>query len=111
MNIPFLWGIIELATSIIGTSAATLKPLLIKLRIFKGSSYTTHGAACELEGTRGTSKNQTIVTITGPDRKRDHTNSSTEEITWDGKEGQTMAIHRTVQFETSTGGSHSGWTE
>ena len=113
MNVPFLWGGIELATSIVGTSAATLKPLLLKLKIFKGSSYAHQSGGYELGSDQGISNARTKVTISGPERssKVGRPNSSTEEITWDGKGGSAGQIQRTMYFETSTGDSTSEWID
>jgi len=113
VNVPFLWGGIELATSIFGTSAATLKPLLLKLKIFKGSSYGPQSGGYELGSDQGMSNTRTKVTIGGSEKpqKVGRTNSSTEEITWDGKGGSAGDIQGTMYFETSTGGSNSEWVD
>lgn len=91
VNVPFLWAGIELASSIIGTSAATLKPLLVALKIFKGpGSGSGSGSGSDKRGNQyqlnhnkiSWPKGRTNIVIIAPDKSE---TSSTEEITWDDR--------------------------
>jgi len=113
VNVPFLWAGIELASSIVGTSAATLKPLLVAMNVFKGSSNSQRGNQCDLEVNKISWPNgRPKVVISGPDRAQrgsSRATSSTEELDWDGKGTTGIGIQKTLHFETSTRSSSSEW--
>jgi hypothetical protein len=112
VNIPFLWAGIELATSIACTSAVTLKPLLIALRVFNHSSrgHSTYDLEnAETEWSRkqrsGIGRTRTVIIASQASASHSALNGSAEEITWAGKDCIAV-FNRTVELETSV--THSG---
>lgn len=106
-NVPYIWAIIELSTSIICTSATTLKPLLVAWKMFhstngpSGPSYDMENMGSKKKpSTTGSGYSRAILSGKTPSSKDHETNSSTEEITWPSKDfNDGPKIKKTIGYE------------
>lgn len=90
-NIPFFWGAMEVATSLVCTSITTLKPLLTRGNYSQQSITFVQDFDHELQDVSRSKQpgsnitRKAIVNGKGTD-SRGRRNSSAEEIMWVGKE-------------------------
>ncbi|KIW06078.1 uncharacterized protein PV09_03249 [Verruconis gallopava] len=106
INVPFLWGGLELGICIFCTSATTLKPLLAAMKLFhsksdvleprnelqNGSSRPTKAISLDAKG---------LFSAPGKNNGINARHSSPEEIIWDGKDA-TKATQKNMNFDLSS---------